>query len=85
MWRHDDRHCASPREETKNVKDKPNVSGDVKIISEERKKYCSITFVHSEDLIQTTPCGGLAFARHVEKSKSRSDSVIVLYDSSFIY
>ena len=29
---------ASPGEETKNVKDKPNVSGDVKIISEERKK-----------------------------------------------
>ena len=30
-------------------------------------------------------CGGLAYARQVEKSKSRSDSVIVLYDSPSIY
>ena len=43
MSRHDDRHCASPPAETKNVRDKSNVLGDVRIISKE-KKY-SITFV----------------------------------------
>ena len=35
MLRHDDRHCASPSEETKNVKDKSNVLGNVKFVSEE--------------------------------------------------
>ena len=38
MSRHDDRHCASPPAKTKNVRDKSNVLGDVKIISEEQKK-----------------------------------------------
>ena len=46
MSRHDDRHCASPPAETKNVMDKSNVLGDVKIISEELKNISySITFV----------------------------------------
>ena len=35
MSQHDDRHCASPPAKTKNVRDKSNVLGDVKIISEE--------------------------------------------------
>ena len=35
MSRYDDRHGASPPEETKNVRNKSNVLGDVKIISEE--------------------------------------------------
>ena len=45
MTTDDDRHCASPPAKTKNVRDKSNVLGDVKIISEEWKKYYSITFV----------------------------------------
>ena len=32
---HDERHCASPPAETKNVVDKSNVLGDVKLFSEE--------------------------------------------------
>ena len=38
LSRHDDRHLASPPAKTKNVRDKSNVLGDVKIISEELKK-----------------------------------------------
>ena len=49
MSLHDDQHCASPPAETKNFRDKSNVLGDVKIISE-GKKYYSITFVPKVDM-----------------------------------
>ena len=50
MSRHDDRHVlCEPSSGNKNVMDKSNVLGDVKIISEEWKKYYSITFVHWVD------------------------------------
>ena len=41
-WLVDVWHCASPPAETKNVMDKSNVLGDVKIISEEWKNIIAL-------------------------------------------